>query len=113
MLENKTTETRDNALKLMDTQEAVDCIEDYTSKMFKIAQLISEDFFRHYQGERDKNGLFDQNTMMGITHDFTGNNTLFEIILDYLSKISDAAETAGNTLSDIRQRDSEQKEVAS
>ena len=103
MLENKTTETRDNALKLMDTQEAVDCIEDYTNKMFKIAQLISEDFFSHYQGEREKNGLFDQNTMMGITHDFTGNNTLFEIILDYLGKISNVAETAGNTLRDIRQ----------
>lgn len=118
MLENEITETKNKELMFVDThillgtQDAIDDIEDYTSKMFKIAQLINEDFFSHYQNERKENGPFDQNTMIGITHDFTGNNTLFEIIVDYLSKISDAAEAAGNSLRDIRQRDSEQKAAA-
>jgi len=102
MLENEISATSSKELMLVNTQDAIDDIEDYTSKMFKVAQLISEDFFNHYQNEREKYGLFNERTMMAITYDLTGNNTLFEIILDYLGKISGAAETAGKALKHIR-----------
>lgn len=87
----------------MDAENTIDNIKDYTNRMFKIAQLISEDFFSHYQCVLTGNGLLNEKTMMEITQDLTANDTLFEIILDYLSKISDTARTASNTLRDVRQ----------
>ena len=59
MLENEISETRSKELMLLDAENTIDNIKDYT--------------------------------------------TLFEIILDYLSKISDTARTASNTLRDVRQ----------
>jgi len=59
MLENEISETRSKELMLLDAENTIDNIKDYT--------------------------------------------TLFEIILDYLSKISDTARTASNALRDVRQ----------
>jgi len=59
MLENEISETRSKELMLLDAENTIDNIKDYT--------------------------------------------TLFKIILDYLSKISDTARTASNTLRDVRQ----------
>lgn len=100
MLEN--TMVRENAVTMTRATDAIDSIEDYTGKALKIGQLISEDFFGYHQFEQNKKGYFDQTTMMGISKDLSGNATLFDILFDYLRKISESTKTAGALIDTVR-----------
>jgi len=109
MLEN--TMTRENMLTMTRTTDAVDSTKEYAEKAVKIAQLISEDFFGHHQAQQTKIGFFDTDTMMGISKDLSGNAILFDILFDYLLKISKSTKEVSALIDTVRKSNTEQEEA--